>query len=156
MYRVYFVSICETINHVVTAPHCIIQGRITFRWWWYDMLFFGSSLHGYKIPTCFYWLYHTMLCITAQIAKFVRSAWGPPGADRTHWAPCWPHGPCYQGMSSLLGDTISIINKMYMFYFMGEAKDDHEPMISEALAPSTTILQCGINNLKWPRQNFFT
>ena len=22
--------------------------------------------------------------------------WGPPGADRTSWAPCWPREPCYQ------------------------------------------------------------
>ena len=35
--------------------------------------------------------------LNTQIAKFMGPTWGPPGACRPRWAPCWPHEPCYQG-----------------------------------------------------------
>ena len=100
-------------------------------------------------------------CITPCYAPQPRDqgSWGIYGArlgpTGHRWAPCWPHERCYRGMSSQLGDTASIIKKKYMFYVLGEAKDDNESMISEALAPSTTTLQCGVSNLKWPWQNLF-
>ena len=36
--------------------------------------------------------------IPSQIARFMRSTWGPPGPHVVPmWAPCWPHEPCYLG-----------------------------------------------------------
>ena len=34
----------------------------------------------------------------AQITKFTRPTWGSPGPCRPQVAPCWPRGPCYQGV----------------------------------------------------------
>ena len=31
------------------------------------------------------------------ITRIMGPTWGPPGADRTQGAPCWPHEPCYLG-----------------------------------------------------------
>ena len=35
------------------------------------------------------------------IARFMGPTWGPSGADRTRWAPCWPHELCYLGSHTL-------------------------------------------------------
>ena len=39
------------------------------------------------------------------IARFMGSAWGPSGADRTQVGPCWPHEPCFQGYCQQIGKT---------------------------------------------------
>ena len=39
------------------------------------------------------------LAIFTLIARFIGPTWGPPGADRTDRAPCWPTQPCYLGIS---------------------------------------------------------
>ena len=39
------------------------------------------------------------LAIFTLIARFMGPTWGPPGADRTDRAPCWPAQPCYLGIS---------------------------------------------------------
>ena len=35
--------------------------------------------------------------LMSLIARLMGPTWGPSGADRPRWAPCWPHELCYLG-----------------------------------------------------------
>ena len=40
---------------------------------------------------------HLGLSVATLIARLMGPTWGPSGADRPRWAPCWPHELCYLG-----------------------------------------------------------
>ena len=52
-------------------------------------------------------LWRIWLNIPPQIARFMRPIRDHLGPTGPRWAPCWPHGPCYQGRNSTI-DTIAL------------------------------------------------
>ena len=52
-----------------------------------DSLFYSGNLKDARYIDCG--------LRPSLIAKFMGPSWGPSGADRTRWTPCWPHELCY-------------------------------------------------------------
>ena len=66
--------------------------QYNIQYWTEDPLILQGEYHGCccSIATC-------VSSTSSLIARFMGPTWGPSGADRPQWAPCWPHELCYLG-----------------------------------------------------------
>ena len=61
-----------------------------------DSIVHGAHMVVWNINHCLGLSHETMACAVC-LSIFL---WGLAGFCRPRWAPCWPHEPCYQGMTA--------------------------------------------------------
>ena len=91
------------------CPQDVFRLHVKFLWKSSPHLRFRISVYtmpGHDLPTNSLRYYLALLCnhtnsytVFTLIARFIRSTWGPSGADKTNAGPCWPHKLCYLGTS---------------------------------------------------------